>query len=164
MKLFSLVSFVLLLCCASPLRAADKDAKDADHADVRIDPLPAGWTGNDMGNGVYLATSNVDASMFQVNSSYHDANFEAFCKIMIDRDTSGSDLKDRKATDPHLATIGPPGTLEYDVTGKEGDNNEHIHIYLMPVRKTYCFIKCWCDAADWDKYKPVFEQVAKNAK
>ena len=166
MRFVSLVSLVLLLCCVSPLRAGDsKDTgEDADHADIKIDPLPAGWTGGLNEAAHTFLVTNDELAMVQINSSWHDENFQKFCKVFMEREAAGSILENRKATDPKPASVGPKGTLEYDVTGKLGDTEKHVHIYMMPVRKTWGFMNCKCDADEWEKYKKVFEEMAKNAK
>jgi hypothetical protein len=164
MKLFSLVSIVLLFCCVSPLLAREGD--DADHVPIKIDPLPAGWNGSLNDDADTFFAMNDDLVMVQINSSYHDKDFKAFCEVYMEREAGGLSLKDRKSTDPQPASVGPKGTLEYDITGMDPDSkaHSHVHIYMMPIRKTWGFMSCRCTEDQWEKYKKVFVELLKNAK
>ena len=134
------------------------------HAPIKIDPMPTGWDGSFNDAGDTFLAMNDELAIVQISSSYHAKDFQAFCKACMEREARGSSLQDRKATDPKPASVGPQGTLEYDVTGKDGDLPKHLHIYMMPVRKTWGFMYCRCTEEQWERYKKVFEEMVKNLK
>lgn len=159
MKLGLFLSCVLLLCGSALLLA---DAND-NAIQFKIDPMPAGWTASPM-EGTFMG-SDEEANMVQLNWMTGQDDFKKWCGHIKDReDGAAGGWTDYKSEDLKPSTAGPAGAMQFDRTGKRGDDAMHGRVYLFPMGKVFCWLKCSSTAATWEKNKAVFDEMVKNVK